>query len=508
MDLITALSSLTQAPQTGSPVNPPPGTSAASNGSPSSSWGAAAPAVSGGSAPAASGGGAKPIPPELQQAIDAMNANAKDARDREQNVESLIKNSWQNVQDLQNQITGTQVPQMQKVQMSPISALATALTAGAMPSRYSNQGQEFTNNLLSGLARNNQTDYANQMAQHNQTMQVLSNSVQAARDEGNNLRYLLPTLARQPQLDLAGVAKDLTSYLGNQAKGDAASNALAAKQLIFQARQNDRTFDDGLKALNEAPPSARSAIAATLQQIRPDLLGKLSESQILDYSNPSPDEQRELQQAHQEAIKSQNLGGLLQGQISSGNPRAKAELGKADQIPQRLGLDDAHLASYYQILGNYDADHVANRAALYRDEFENRMKVAQAQADQDPGSWHSGIQENLGIQNRLMQSAMNQMAALRSSNKGEVPTEGDAGEAYRHLQAEIDHATRTITGLTPIVTGFPTTKLTENVLRETFGGYYKGGPLPTGIRATAVVPKGKAIQPLGVQLHGPIGSGG
>jgi hypothetical protein len=407
--------------------------------------------------------------------------------------------NWQAVNSLQQQMANSPTPQLKPVAMNPMAILATALGAGAFNSRYNNGAQDFTSDLLGGLARNNQTQFENEQLAHQNKMAVLSSAVQAARDQGQTDRYLGQTLLRGNEAADANMNTVLQRLFSGQGHDQATiqKGQLTAdmRAKIAQGAKENGALRSMVLDLNNAGPEMRGPIYDRLRIAFPDYYGGMTDAAIDSASLLKPEEVLSLQKAAQDEADAKAKNTRVSA-ISGLNPAQKAsyfaQAKKADADVQAALIGANKDGSFG------DAEMAGIKAHVGRFEPELRARVAQNLVDSHTLDLKSANQrDDPGIIRQQLQNAQRrvslnraQMDALVRANGGDIPDPNSSdGQFYASLLADNHGVERAAQ------------KLGRGMPQVGTDGQDANNALVPN--ATAVPAKGKGVQPVGVDV-GPI----
>lgn len=353
-----------------------------------------------------------------------VQALIKSAIDRNQGQYQDIQNrdnqNWQTVNDLQKQMANAPTPQMKPVALNPLTALLTALSAGAMQNRFTPQAQEFTGNLLNGINNNNQIDYQNQATAHQNKLALLGSAVTSAKDQATTDRYL----GQQNLRDSAGQLENLNRSLGqfytgqghDQAKIQASQISADAKTKIGEMAGRNADLRDFVLRLNHAGPEERVELYKEGRDAFPQIFGNMTDAAIDKSGILTPDETMKLAKGKEDDAYAKKAG-VQAWQIQQLTPAqkdayvAKAQKARADS--QAVLQNAASLGS----LRNSDIQLIQQRVAHYEPEFQARVAKEYADAYHLANLAGRPGQEALQI-TRQLQTSADQRASLANAELG------------------------------------------------------------------------------------------
>lgn len=528
-------------------LNPPAGTSVASPNGPTAQAGIAnatnptTPQVQ--PTPPVPGAGISKVgdmTPEMSDISNRIKGTLTDLKGYIANSDAQRTAMQKNIGDMQSQMLNSPTPSLQKVQLNPMQLLATLATSGALQNRFTPQSEQFTGNLLSGLANNNQTDFKNQETAHQNKMQVLQSAVQALRDETMFNRAADPAAMRAIAQELGSQMNNATRLADNQ---NSVQGRFAGQQITSQAKQdvantvaNSQTLRQAYDLLQHARgPAERVNAIRNIQALDPKSFAGMSDTDIESLLQLTPQEKAQQAKAGLDQVKAQTLPDSLLAQEAANNAKGKLALAQIDRVAHQNGWDDArseeaqqHAALLYKITGNYDADHAADRALNLSKEYKNRQDVAQAITNGDEKGWSDGIKAANQIYNDQIGHAISQQKALILANGGQPFSQGDtspSATAYQNLQHEIEGANTNLRALAPVARdpSQPLTPFQKQAFDHMYGGYLgrtvgdaataNAPAIPTPYAGQAspnlsvqIKPGGKPGQPMAVDVSGAIGA--
>ncbi|HWD38908.1 MAG TPA: hypothetical protein VG944_08680 [Fimbriimonas sp.] len=332
------------------------------------------------------------VNPAIQAMIDWMKGQAGEDRGRADELMQQGQQGWQNVHDLQQQMMGSPTPHMQAGVFNPLTGLLTALVASSMQSRFGNQPEQFVGNLEGGLQQQNQTNFQNQMAQHQHQMALLQSAVQAANEQARMAQYgaqMYRPIAGEMSSAARVLGQNVADQQNNQGRIDVANIGADARRDVANisaderlkgvlARASSKETDNLFKGMLNAPPAERIAFAQMIKEKDPAFANWTPE-QIQGFGDLSPKEQMQIQQGQ----KAKADAGFLGAKADELRMLDPAKLANLQAMAKRANSEaDAALmnATSKQGLDNATVAKIREQTRLMEPEFRARAATLAAQA--------------------------------------------------------------------------------------------------------------------------------